>query len=176
MMDIKRLTTNQGLSLPPAPQPVGNYRAIQRAGNLLFISGQLPLDGTKMRYAGQLGRDLDVGQGQKAAALCALNLLSQLAALAPDVTLKSVVKLEGYINAGEGFVEHAQVLKWRLGSAGPRTGDKSGTHPYRGGLYQPAAGGGGGTVGSCRAGLRPGHGRELNGLIKYSYSQCYCCD
>ena len=110
MNTIEELADNQGLVLPPAPQPVGNYRATQRMGNLLFVSGQLPLDGQEMRYAGQLGRDLDVGQGQKAAALCALNLLSQLAALGPGVTLKSIVKLEGYINACEDFAEHARVL------------------------------------------------------------------
>ncbi|WP_165840049.1 RidA family protein [Motiliproteus coralliicola] len=107
---LRRLVEQQGLVLPQAPTPVGNYAAAQLAGGLLYISGQLPLRDEELIYQGKLGRDLSVEQGQQAAELCALNLLSQLDRYIANRQLESVVKLEGYINSSDSFVEHAKVL------------------------------------------------------------------
>ena len=69
-----------GLTLPTPPQPAGSYTRAVAADNLVFVSGQLPMADGKICYAGALGKDLSVEQGQEAARLCALNALSVLRA------------------------------------------------------------------------------------------------
>ena len=98
------------MKLPPPPMPVGNYTAAVEAGKLLYISGQLPIDSGALAYAGKLGKDLTIEQGQKASELCALNLLSQLSCYLRDRKIKQVIKVEGYINSSDSFTEHAKVL------------------------------------------------------------------
>ena len=65
------------VTLPDAPAPVANYVPAARAGNMLYVSGQIPLEGGKPQFVGKLGRELSVEQGQAAARLCALNVLAQ---------------------------------------------------------------------------------------------------
>ena len=79
-------------------------------GNLLFVSGQLPLRNGELIYKGRLGKDLTTEQGKAAAQLCALNLLSQIERAFNPRKLKAIIKIEGYINACESFTEHAEVL------------------------------------------------------------------
>lgn len=109
-MNIKQRLTDNGYELPQAPAPVGNYQATITTGNLMFVSGQMPLHNGNLLYKGSLGNELTIESGQKAAELCALNLLSQIDQSLEGRELKSVVKVEGYINADESFTEHAAVL------------------------------------------------------------------
>lgn len=100
-----------GLDLPPAPNPVANYVPALHAGNLLFISGQIAkaADGTVV--TGCVGTDLTVEDGQKAAQLCALNILAQAkAALGSLDRIQQVVRLTGYVNSGAGFSDHPKVI------------------------------------------------------------------
>ena len=99
-----------GIRLPQAPQPVGNYRAISQTGNLLFVAGQLPIKNGKLIYQGKIGTTLTIEQGQAAAELCALNILSQLTTIPYPFRYRRIVKLEGFIHCPEGFTEHARVL------------------------------------------------------------------
>jgi len=68
----------RSLMLPDPPRPLGNYTAVSQAGNLLFISGQLPLADGKVVWQGQVGRDLTLEEGRQAAVLAALNVLAQI--------------------------------------------------------------------------------------------------
>jgi enamine deaminase RidA (YjgF/YER057c/UK114 family) len=100
-----------GLTLPPAPAPVGAYVAFVRTGDLVVTSGQLPWQGSRMLHPGKLGTDLTVEQGQEAARVAALNALAQLKAAAGDLDkVRQVVRLEGYVHCGPGFRQHPQVL------------------------------------------------------------------
>ena len=99
-----------GLVLPPAPAPVGNYVAHARAGNLLFISGQLSR-GDDGIIAGVLGGGLDVARGQAAARLCALNILAQAKAALGDLDrIVQVLRLTGFVASAPGFTEQPQVV------------------------------------------------------------------
>ena len=64
--------------LPKAPDPVGAYVAYKKTNNLLFVSGQLPIDTDGKIIKGKIGKDLDIETGQKAAKLCVLNILAQV--------------------------------------------------------------------------------------------------
>ena len=66
------------ITLPKAPDPVGAYVAYKKIGNLLFISGQLPIDANGTMIKGKIGKDLSLEDGQKASKLCVLNILAQV--------------------------------------------------------------------------------------------------
>ena len=98
------------LQLPPPPQPAGAYTRAIRTGNLIFVSGQLPMAEGKIQYAGTLGGDLDVESGYAAARLCALNALSVLKAETEDLDGISIVRLGGYVASAPGFFDQAKVI------------------------------------------------------------------
>ena len=100
-----------GLNLPPAPKPAGNYSAYMRAGNLLFISGQLPIENGVLRYSGKVGADLTEEEGYAAARLAALNVLAQIrAALGSFDQLEHLVRVEGHVASAPGWHNAPKVL------------------------------------------------------------------
>lgn len=102
-----------GIELPKAPQPMATYVGYVVAGNLVFVSGQGTRDAEGVfRYVGKVGGDLTVEDGQKAAKLCAINLLAQLReACGGDLgRVRRVVKLGGFVNCTPDFTEHPKVV------------------------------------------------------------------
>ena len=65
-----------GIQLPAAPTPFGNYVEATQTGNLLFLSGTLPVENHKPKYLGRLGKELDVEAGRDAAFAAALSALA----------------------------------------------------------------------------------------------------
>ncbi len=109
---IDRRLARLGIELPIAPAPVANYVGWVRTGNLVFVAGQGPTLAGKIKYAGRVGRDLTIEQGQAAARLCALNILAQLKA-ACDGDLDRVVRcvrLTGFVNSADDFFDQPKVL------------------------------------------------------------------
>lgn len=101
-----------GITLPSAPMPVASYVPFVVSGNLIFISGQVPLGANGLEYRGKLGQDFDVEAGQAAARLCGLNVLAQMnAALEDDLDrVVRIVKLGGFVNCTDDFSEQPQVI------------------------------------------------------------------
>jgi enamine deaminase RidA (YjgF/YER057c/UK114 family) len=101
-----------GLALPPAAAPVANYVPFARAGNLLFVSGQLPVAGNKVepRHQGKLGAKVSLEAGQDAARLAALNVLAQANAAVGDLAKLRAVRLGGFVNAVPEFQQLPQVV------------------------------------------------------------------
>src|SRR5689334_12360010 len=99
-MTIEERLQQANLILPHPPKAVGNYQPWVKAGNLIFLSGQLPLVDGVLRYQGKLGTDLTVEEGYEAAKLCALNALAQLkAALGSLDRVLLLARVDGYINS-----------------------------------------------------------------------------
>jgi len=71
----ERLAT-LGIELPAAPTPFGNYVEAVQTGNLLFLTGMLPVVGHKPKYLGRLGRELDAEAGRDAARTAGLSALA----------------------------------------------------------------------------------------------------
>jgi enamine deaminase RidA (YjgF/YER057c/UK114 family) len=65
-----------GIELPPPPKPLGAYVEAVQVGNLLFVSGALPLEGGVPKFLGRIGADLSIEDGRSAARLAALNALA----------------------------------------------------------------------------------------------------
>src|SRR3954471_6040722 len=68
--------TDLDITLPPPPAPFGAYAEAVQSGNLLFVSGMLPVDGRTPVFVGRVGAELDVATGAQSARLAALNALA----------------------------------------------------------------------------------------------------
>ena len=101
-----------GITLPDAPAPAANYVPWARSGNLVFVAGQLPMEGGKPQFLGKLGREVQTADGQKAARLCALNIVAQLRnALAGDIDrVRRIVRVGGFVATVPDFTDHPQVV------------------------------------------------------------------
>ena len=99
-----------GIVLPAPPTPLGAYVESSDTGNLLFLSGTLPVMNRKLAIAGRLGGNLSVKQGQEAARIASLNALAAAKEHLGDLDrLKKLVKLTVLIATTEQFTEHASV-------------------------------------------------------------------
>lgn len=99
-----------GIVLPAPPIPLGAYVESADTGNLLFLSGTLPLVQGKLAVTGRLGENLSVQEGQRAARIAALNALAAAKAHVGDLNrLKRLVKLTVHVVTTEPFTEHAIV-------------------------------------------------------------------
>jgi enamine deaminase RidA (YjgF/YER057c/UK114 family) len=97
------------ISLPPAPQ--GAYQPAVISGNLIFVSGQLPLREGKLLYKGKVGSEISIEDGMEAARLAAINSLSVIKSELGDLDrIKRIVKLTGYVSSALGFDMQAKVV------------------------------------------------------------------
>ena len=100
------------IEIPNAPDPVGAYVAFKKVNNLLYISGQLPIDSNGTIIKGKIGKDLILEDGQKASRLCAINILAQVKkALNGDLDkVLSCVKITGFVNSSDDFKDQPKVI------------------------------------------------------------------
>jgi enamine deaminase RidA (YjgF/YER057c/UK114 family) len=94
---------------------LGSYVPIIRVENLIFISGQIPIDiessNNDLKYKGKVGRDISIEQAQEAGKVCCLNALLHLKNMIKDLDkIKRIIKITGYVNCDENFVEHPKVI------------------------------------------------------------------
>ena len=103
---------NLNIKLPKANDPVGSYAATRISGNLLYISGQISIDENGNLIKGKLGKDYNTEQGYEAAKRCALSIISQVKKFCDgDLSkIKHCVKLTGYVNSIEDFIEQPKVI------------------------------------------------------------------
>jgi enamine deaminase RidA (YjgF/YER057c/UK114 family) len=100
-----------GLTLPPPPKPVASYVPAVLSGDLLFVSGMLPMREGVPAWTGKLGRELSVEQGAEAAKLACLNALAVVRAeLGSLDRVARVVRLSGHVASAEGFVNQPAVV------------------------------------------------------------------
>lgn len=118
-----------GLQIPAAPPPVGAYVPVKQCGHLVVTSGQLPVQGKEVVFAGKLGRELTVEQGAAAARLCTINALAQIQSLLGSLDrVSQIVRVEGFVQSAEGFTSQplvvngaSQLLVEIFGEAGKHT-------------------------------------------------------
>lgn len=112
MPAIAQRLAELGLTLPVPAAPVAAYVPYVITGNLVFISGQLPLENGELKIKGRLGDDVDIEDGQKAARLCGLNILAHLhKACGGDLDkVERCVKLGGFVSSTADFYDHPKVI------------------------------------------------------------------
>ena len=111
-MNFELKLKDNNLTLPKATDPVGSYVASKIIGKLLFISGQISIDEKGNLIKGKIGKDLDVNQGYEAAKRCGLAIVSQVKkACNGDLSkVKSCIKLTGFVNSSDDFIEQPKVI------------------------------------------------------------------
>ena len=97
------------LDLPETPRPLGDYVPALEAGNLLFLSGMLPIKNGAASFVGRVGQELSIESGRKAAQLAVVNAL----AVARDAVglnrLAGVARIGVYIACAPDFQQHAAI-------------------------------------------------------------------
>ena len=101
-----------GITLPTPAAPIANYVPFNVSGNLVIVSGQIPLKDGKIAITGKVGAGVSLEDAQAAARLCLVNVLAQLrAACGGDLDrVRRVLRLGGFIAAPPEFTDHARVM------------------------------------------------------------------
>jgi enamine deaminase RidA (YjgF/YER057c/UK114 family) len=99
------------LTIPEAAKAGGRFVPAVQVGNLVFVSGQIPMVSGQLVMKGKLGRDLSIEQGQEAARQALLNVLAALRSTTGTLdAIKRIVKLNGWVASVEGFNSQPQVV------------------------------------------------------------------
>lgn len=92
-----------GLTLPTVVKPLAAYVPAVRTGNLVYTSGQLPIESGSLLHTGKVDTEVTPEQAKEAARLCALNALAAVDALVGLDSLTRVVKVVGFVASAPGF-------------------------------------------------------------------------
>ena len=111
-MTINKKIEELKIVLPEAKAPVGSYMATKTVGKLLFISGQISINEKGELIKGKIGQELSTEDGYNAAKRCGLSIISQVKnACNGDLSkVKSCVKLTGFVNSTDDFIEQPKVI------------------------------------------------------------------
>ena len=111
-MSFEENIKNLKIVLPDAKAPVGSYVATKIVGKLLFISGQISINENGELIKGKIGKELTTEDGYNAAKRCGLSIISQVkSACENDLSkIKSCIKLTGFVNSTDNFIEQPKVI------------------------------------------------------------------
>ena len=111
-MSFENKIKELNIILPDAKAPVGSYVATKISGNLLYVSGQISMSATGELIKGKVGKELSTDDGYKAAERCGLSIVAQVKKACNDdlSKIKSCVKLTGFVNSTEEFIEQPKVI------------------------------------------------------------------
>ena len=107
---IEEKLESLGIKLPSPPTPAGSYVPVVRTGNLLFISGQIPMEDGKVIFTGKVSDD-NIETAQKSARMCAINILAQIKRKVGDLDkVSKIVRLSGFVNSETEFTQQPKVI------------------------------------------------------------------
>ena len=99
-----------GITLPNPPTPAGSYVPAIKTGNLLFISGQIPMEDGKVIFTGKVTNE-NIETAKKSAKMCAINLLAQMKReLGSLDKVTKIVRISGFINSDPEFYQHPKII------------------------------------------------------------------
>lgn len=99
-----------GINLPIPPSPAGSYIPVVRSGNLLYVSGQIPMEDGKVTFTGKVS-DTNMETAQKSARICAINILAQLKKELGDLEkISKIVRISGFVNSVPEFTQQPKVI------------------------------------------------------------------
>ncbi len=126
MSTIEQRLSDMGITLPEPPKPVASYVGFVQQGDLVFVSGQLPLAGGELVHKGLLGRDVSAEDAVGQARTCAINILAQIK-IACGGDLERVVRcirLGGFVASTPDFTDHPKVVNGASDFMGEVLGSK----------------------------------------------------
>ena len=103
---IEEKLESLGIKLPDPPTPAGSYVPAARTRNLLYISGQIPMEDGKVIFTGKVSEI-----AQKSARMCAINILAQIKREVGDLDkVSKIVRLSGFVNSVSEFSQQHKVI------------------------------------------------------------------
>ena len=102
-MNATQRLAELGIELPPVVPPVAAYIPAVRTGNLVYTSGQVPMQNGKLPQAGKVGGEVSPEEGKALARTCALNALAAVHSLVGIDSVTRVVKVVGFVASAPGF-------------------------------------------------------------------------
>jgi enamine deaminase RidA (YjgF/YER057c/UK114 family) len=100
-----------GIELPAAPKPLGAYVPFVKTGNLVYLSGMLPLKNGKLTMTGRVGESVTLEEAAEAAKTAAINALAVLKlAIGSLDKVKRCVRIEGFVASAQDFTDQPKVL------------------------------------------------------------------
>lgn len=103
-MKIEERIKELGIELPQAAAPAAMYVPVKQTGNLLFVSGQIPVKEGQMQFLGKAGAERTLEEAQEAARLCAINIVAAVKAHVGDLDkVKDIVKITVFVASQTGF-------------------------------------------------------------------------
>jgi enamine deaminase RidA (YjgF/YER057c/UK114 family) len=109
MIDEKLASLN--ITLPTPPKPAGSYIPIVKTGNMIFVSGQIPMKDGQVQFKGQVPTSISVEEAQSAARLCIINVLAQLKSeLGTLDKISKIVRVSGFVSSSQEFYEHPKII------------------------------------------------------------------
>lgn len=108
-MTVLERLDDMGISLPNPPKSAGSYAPVVVAGDLAFVSGQIPIRDGGVVYSGMVN-DSNLEEAQESARLCAVNVLVQLHARIGLERVQRFVRVGGFVNSAPGFARHHTVV------------------------------------------------------------------
>lgn len=100
-----------GIQIPDVPTPLGSYKPASVTGNLIFVSGQLPVADGLLLIEGKVGSEISIEEGMRAARVCSVNALAVMSMeLGGLERVKRIVKITGYVASAPGFHNQANVV------------------------------------------------------------------
>lgn len=127
---LDRLET-LGVQLPTPAVPVANYASfVNYSGGKIYVSGQLPLENGELKFAGKVGDEVSIEDAQKAAKLCAINILAQLKVACEGQIgrVSRCIRLGVFVNAGPDFTDHPSVANGASDFIVAALGEEAGKH------------------------------------------------
>jgi enamine deaminase RidA (YjgF/YER057c/UK114 family) len=111
MGTIEERLKQMGLTLPEVPRPVAAYIPAKRVGDLVFVSGQIPIRNGEIAYTGKVGAERTQEEGYEAAKLCALGALAAVKSLVGSLeAIEEIVQVRGFVNCTPEFSNQPEVI------------------------------------------------------------------
>ena len=108
---IEEKIASLNITLPVPPKPAGSYIPAVRTGNLVFVSGQIPVKDGKVEFQGKVPTDVSIDTAQKAAKLCIINALAQLKSEIGTLDkVSKIVRVSGFVNSANDFFEQPKII------------------------------------------------------------------
>ena len=109
-MNVREKLDQLGINLPPPPKPAGAYVPAKRVGNLVYVSGQVPLKDGKPIALGQVPSRCSIEDAKAAARQCVINALAAVSALPGGVDqIVGVARVGAFISSDLGFTQQPAV-------------------------------------------------------------------
>lgn len=103
-MNIENKLKELGIDIPEAAAPAAMYVPVKQTGNLLFVSGQIPVKEGVMQFTGKAGKERTLEEAKEAARLCAINIIAAVKGFTGDLDkVKSIVKITCFVASETGF-------------------------------------------------------------------------